>query len=374
MESDAAGRNENATRRRRRKREKAGGGSGRATPGVGRKRSRRRPVSSNESTGSSSDDRKKRRRVVGEVTSALPGSAPSPERRLVKRHQKKAKKLVTGEDDRKSAATRLLEDTSSSESDGSGDDERNIVVNSNKGKNKRLAESVQDNQANAPPGNQKQAGKGGGSGGSGDLLGALIENPAHTRRKTSSSATPSAVARQPKSRPHLVKQGSADAVRIGRSVTGSGEGSHPQLARAVSLDTATSLSLTQYKTGGARRTDAPEGIPTSSSSYKIPMKASNGVKAAGGAHKDVLTKKRDQDVRQRPKTPVREDSSSTNSNSNSNSSAAKEAPPPLPAVSSRMKAQYDKVPNFDGVRRKKSNGKFFVWVGDRPLDGIEYPR
>ncbi|CAM9642071.1 unnamed protein product, partial [Ectocarpus sp. 8 AP-2014] len=192
MDSDAAGRSENATRRRRRKREKAHGSSG---TGVGGKRSRKTRDSSSESTGSSSEDRKKRRRVAGEVKSALPDSAPSPGRRLVKPHQKKAKKLVTGGDDGKSAATRLLEDTSSSESDGIGDDERGVVVQSNKGKNKRLAESIQDNQrANAPPGKQKQASKGEGSGGGGDLLGALIENPAQARRKTSSSATPSAVA------------------------------------------------------------------------------------------------------------------------------------------------------------------------------------
>lgn len=375
---------ETARRRYRRRKHtgvKGGGdddGVGGGEQGSEKKRSRTSRRSNNESNSSSNNERKKKRRVVR--------AAAAAPRRLVKPHQKRAKKLVTGGGETEESPIRLLEDTSSSSSDGGADAGGVGSPGVGKGNNKRMAEKSHAKKAKVGSGKQKKDG-GSGSGQSVDLLDSLIGNTASSRKSTplsgcvtpsrtkmTSSNTQSVFSRQSEeSQPSLSRHRSADAYerRDGggaapaTAVTSSDERVCPQLVRGGSLDSS-SLSLAQYKTGAVRRTEAqpPRAMSSSSSTripvappaeYKIPKVTPNGVlRKKGGALGD----------RQGLHTPAYK----------GNISTAQDAPAPLQATSNRIKVQYEKVPHYVGVRRKKSNGKYFVWVGDQPLDGTEYER
>lgn len=371
VDSDAAQRKRAA--RRRRKREQwggsGGGDGGGRTQRVGRKRSRNFPGTTSESDGDNlRDDRKKKVKVVGDgVATAVPGSAPAPRRRLVKPLGKRTSGLVAGREERHEVPPRLLEDASSSESDGGS---RRPVRT---GKRVAARQGTGKRTDNKGPAKAKPGGEG--VGGGVDLLGTLIGNRAPQPKRGSSSATAPASARQPQvSRPTLSKQRSTDSLEgptSGGAAAPAVVGSSDAAAAA-----ATPLSLKQYKTGIARRNDALPlgGGITNAPASRIPMKAALATtKKAGVALNSLLGKKRGpDDMRVRQKTPASRGSSSGGGGSDHggtiNSSGA------APAPQGRGKSQYEKVTQFVGVYRKRSNGKYFVWVNDQLFDGTEYGR
>lgn len=372
-DNDSDTRRRKADRRRYLRRERASrrsGGGG--TQEAGGKRSRKSRRSSNESSDGSNKERRTKRKMDEEA-------AATP-RRLVKPHKKRAKKLVTGGGETLETPVMLLEDTSSSSSDDDADAGGEGKLRATKGKNKRMAEKPRTNKATVGSGKQKKHGGSSGSGQSVDLLDTLIGNTAPARKKTITSTTKLSFSRQPESRPSLSKSRSADTFerRVSggaatAAVIGSDERAPPQLVRGGSLDTS-SLSLAQYKKGAVRRTEAlpPGGTLGSSSTrmpvtspaeYKIPkvtpkVTPNSLLRKKGGAPGD----------RQGLKTPAHKGSITKAQD------APATAPAPAPGTSNRIKAQYEKVPHYVGVRRKKTNRKFFVWVGEQLLDGKEYGR
>ena len=368
VDSDTGRPKKTAAYRRRKKNSASGGGRSRAGGGKRPRKSR-----GSSSGGNSSEERRKRRKVVG-ASSATASSAPVLARRLVKPHRKKAKKLAAGNDEAVSNAM-LLEDTSSSSSDGGGEGERSL--RRVKGKNKRVAEKPRTNnsKAHSIPRKKKQGSGPDGGGAGGDLLGTLIGNPAPARKKTNlSAAAPAAPAPQGQGkRPKLARQRSADDTlerrgsRDGEPISAAGSDGRgpPQLARGGSLDTATrSLSLSQYRV----RKDTTGVLP--SSSLKTPGQSVAGSKAAKGAPNQGAGKKiTDGHARRGSNTPALQSST----NISVNRGISNQTPTmPVQAPSNKLNDKYEKVDHFKGVRRKKSNGKYFVWVKGAPLDGTPY--
>lgn len=359
IDSDTGRRKKTAASRRRRKKSASSGGRSRADRGKRPRKSRR---SSNES--SSSGDRPKRRKVIT-TSVATADSAPPAGGRLVKPHRKKAKKLAAGEDEAISNA-RLLEDTTSGSSeDGDGGEG---PLRRGKGKNKKVADKpriIKPQQSE--PRKKKQGGGSDGSGTGADLLGALIANPAPARKKTNlSTATQVAPAPQVQGkRPKLARQRSAGAVErpgSGDGGVGSDGRGPPQLARRGSLDTATSaLSLSQYR-GGVLGRDVPGNLPNSSL-RKSGSKVANAA-PIGGEGKKIGA----EHARRRSQTPALKSSTNTSVHRGMSRLAPTR---PVPVPSNKIKDKYEET-HLRGVHKKKSNGKFFVWVDGAPLDGIPY--
>lgn len=293
----------------------------------------------------------------------------------MKPHRKKAKKLETGEDEALSNAM-LLEDTTSSSSEGGDGGEG--ALRREKGKNKRVAEKLRTKKAFSIPRKKKQGSGSEGSGASVDLLGALIGNPAPARKTDLPTAAQAAPAQQAQGkRPMLLRQHSADAVERRGSGGGESVGSlgldgrrPPQLARGGSLDTATSsLSLSQYHRGAVLRKDAPGILPNSSS--RKPGKSVAGSDVAKPAPIGEAGKKGvgAEHARRGSQTPALMGSANTSINRGT----SKLAPTtPVPAPSNKIKDKFEKVTHYRGVYRKKSNGKYFVWVNGAPLDGTPH--
>eukprot|EP00903_Cladosiphon_okamuranus_P018833 g17322.t1 len=356
IDSDTGRRKKPAASRRRKK---ESGGSG-ADCG---KRSRKSRQSSSE--GSLRGDGRKRRKLMA-ASVATADSAPAAGRRLVKPHRKKAKKLAVGEDEAVSNA-RLLEDTTSSSSEGGDGGEG--ALRRGKGKNKRVADKPHTIRPQQWRPRKKQGSESDGSGAGVDLLSALIANPAPARKMTNipSPATQAAPAPQAQEkRPKITRQRSADAVER----PGSGGGGFasdgrepPQLARGGSLDTTISaLSLSQYR-GGVLGREVPGVLPNSS--LRQP-----GSKVAKAAPIDGGCKKiRAEHARRGSKTPALKSSTNTSANRGISNRAPTTT---LPVPSNSIKGKYEKVTHYRGVWKKKSNGKFFVWVDDAPLDGKPY--
>lgn len=358
IDSDTGRRKKTSASRRRKKRSSSGSGGGRAGDGKRPRKSRR------SNGGGSSGGGRKKRRTVAAISAAAAGSASSHGRRLVKPHQKKAKKSAAGGDDEVSNV-RLLEDTTSSSSEGGGRAEG--ALRRGKVKNKRVPEKPRTNETHTDPKKKKQGGGPGGSGTGGDLLGALIANPAPARKKTNLSTAGQAAPdlRVPRQGPKLVRKRSADALERRGNGDRASAGEVGSDGRAPPRTAASSLSLSQYR-GEARRTNEPEVLPSSSS--KKPGKSVASWKAAKAAPNGGVGKKTGAEHPQRvPKTLAQ------TSGTNTNRDIPKHAPTttPTPAPSNKID-KYDKVQHFIGVYKKKSNGKYFVWVDGALLDGTPY--
>eukprot|EP00752_Nemacystus_decipiens_P001657 g1610.t1 len=366
IDSDTGRPTKTAAARLRKKKRASGGGRSEAGGGKRPRKSRR-----SSSSGNSSGERRKRRKVVG-GSSATAGSAPARARRLVKPHRKKSKKLAAGADEAVSSAM-SLEDTTSSSSGGGGEGTRDL--RRDKGKNKRVAGRPRiDSDVHSIPRKSKQGNGSEGGGMNGDFLGALIANPAPARKKADlSSAGPAAPAPQGKGkRPKLARHGSVDAVERrdsrqgGRAAAVGSDGRRaPQMVRGGSLDTGlSSMSLSQYQL----QKDVTGVLP--SSSLRRPDKALAGSKIPRGAPSDGVGKKTGaENARRSSNIPAL--GSSTNSSINRGISR-QTLTTPVPAPSSKLNDKYEEVENCVGVRRKRSNGKYFVWVQGAPLDGVPY--
>ena len=317
----------------RRDKKSASGGSRRTADGGKRPRKSR---GSSSGSNSSSEERRKRHKVVGASSATASSSASASGRRLVKPHRKKAKKLAAGNDEAVSNAM-LWEETSLS-SEGGGEGERSLRVA--KGKHKRVSEKPRTNNS----------------------------SKAHSiiPRKKKQGSGPAPPRQQQGKRAKLARQRSQDAVgrpgsRDGWPTPAAGSDGRgpPQLARGGSLGTATrSLSLSQY-----RVRKGATGLLLSSSPRTL-GKSVTGLKAAvagqniGEGHAQQISK-----------TPTVESSTDIGVNRGiSNHTPAM----PVPAPSNKLNDKYEKVDHFNGVRRKKSNGKYFVWAESGPLDGRPY--
>lgn len=204
------------------------------------------------------------------------------------------------------------------------------------------------------------------SGGRGrdDFLGALMDGPPLQRAISVDSSFPPHQASHPK----LKKRPSLDNLQ-GRAIGAEGSGyasrDHLQLKRAESLDTAT-YRRDGFPSNGCHspRPEAPSGqgtrplrsIPELSSSQSEHRSTASGT--VGAPAKKIGKRRVELTDSRRPKPAKKA------------RPAEKEGPPaPIP-----KKSPYTMVPHFEGVVRKYSNNKYFLWVHDKLHDGTPYDR
>lgn len=204
-------------------------------------------------------------------------------------------------------------------------------------------------------------GGGGGRGGGGDddLFGSVIEaDPATTQRAPS---VPQEGGRRPK-----LKKGKSNDAWHGEPEgegggIGRGEQEHgPQRLRGGPLPNA-----------GKSNKFASSGVPGGAERARASSKlsATSKVKLAG----KVATESRSEKWRASGGSSSHEGSNKMGKKCKASEGEGESGTPVAIALTS-SKVGYERVSHYIGVRRKISNGKFFLWVNDKLHDGVPYDR